>query len=603
MNKTICCLAVSILAAGLPPSLGAVSSVRADAQPVLSKAVTPDKAIDRIITREHEEVETKRSYLPIVETYRQRNDMSMNQIINRIVSREHDEIIAFRQFRPIIETYIQNSKVRSGEVRLTGDFYLLGQANFMADGLAVTPLVQRKGQRVMKGQFMGEYDPRGFLQEVYVDRDVFDRDYYDFHFVGPEFLGNVRCLVFDISPRRSRPGTAHFRGRIWAEDRDFTIVRFNGKFNPGGRHIWYGSAYARFDSWRVNVQPGLWLPAYIFSEEMPYKGSSKNSVGFEAQTRLWGYNLNSSRYQGHDPSSSLSVEFRTPVQGGSASAQHSYSSPPAQPNWRPDAETSALDALERTGRLAAPSDVDEALNAVLNNLEVTNHIEIEPEVRCRVLTTTSLEILTIGHTIALSRGLIDVLPDETTLAILLAQELASVMESNDVPDRYGFGNVAQVPAMKVPAINVLNHFQFHVPDQSVYGERALGIVRNSPYATNLGSARTFFEQLHKQSQQLPQLIRPRLANEVYRISQLLESATVPQSDQPDKTAAFPMRDRVELDPWSDKAELLKTRHARLEETPDGSPPFKIAPIMPFLTRYGETAGLSEATSAPVGAAR
>lgn len=529
----------------------------------------------------------------------------MNQIIDRIVSREHDEIFAFRRFRPIVETYIQNSTVRSGEVHLTGDFYLLGQANFMADDLAVTPLVQRKGQRVMKGQFMGDYDPRGFLQEVYVDRDVFDRDYYDFHFVGREFLGNVHCLVFDISPRRSRPGTAHFRGRIWAEDRDFTIVRFNGKFYPGGRHIWHVSAYAHFDSWRVNVQPGLWLPAYIFNEEMSYKGSSKNSVGFEAQTRLWGYNLNSLRYQGDDPSRSLSVEFRTPVQGGSASAQHGYSPPQAQPNWRAEAETSALDALESTGRLAAPSDVDEALNAVLNNLEVTNHIEIEPSVRCRVLTTTSLEIFTIGHTIALSRGLVDVLPDETTLAILLAQELASVMESNDVPDRYRFGNVAQVPAMNVPAMKVLKHFQFHVParDESAYGERALGIVRNSPYAANLGSARSFFEQLHKQSGQLSQLIRPRLANEVYRISQILESATVPQSDKLDETAAFPMRDRVELDPWSDKAELLKMPPARLEEISGGSLPFKLAPIMPFLTRYGERAGLSEATSAPVGEAR
>lgn len=531
------------------------------------------------------------------------NDMSMSQIIDRIVSREHDEIVALRRFRPIIETYIQKSTVRSGESRLTGDFYLLGQAKFMEDDLAVTPLVQRKGQRVMKGQFMDEYDPRGFLQEVYVDRDVFDRDYYDFHFVGREFLGNVHCLVFDISPRRSRPGTAHFRGRIWAEDRDFTIVRFNGKFYPGGRHIWHVSAYAHFDSWRVNVQPGLWLPAYIFNEEMPYKGSSKNSVGFEAQTRLWGYNLNSSRYQGDDPSSSLSVEFRTPVQGGSASAQHSYSPPQAQPNWRAEAETSPLAALERTGRLAAPSDVDEALNGVLNNLEATNHIEIEPRVRCRVLATTSLEILTVGHTIIVSRGLINVVPDETTLAILLAQELGSLIDSENPPHREGFGNVP-VPAMGVPAKKALRHFQFRAParHQSPYGERALAIVRNSRYAPSLGDARPFFEQLYKQSRLLPQLIRPSLANEAYRITPLLESATPSQPEQVGQIGAFPIGARVEVDPWSDKTELLKTLPARLEGT-RGSLPFEVTTLMPFLSRYGETAGLSEATSDAAGAAR
>jgi hypothetical protein len=530
-----------------------------------------------------------------------RSDGSINQVIDRIVAREQDETVAFRRFHPIVETYIQNRSVRAGEARLTGDFYLLGQATLMADYLAVTPMVQRKGQRLMNGQFMSDYDSRGFLQEVYVDPDVFDRDYYEFHFVGREFLGNVRCLVFDISPRRSRPGTAHFHGRIWAEDRDFTIVRFNGKFYPGGHHIWYGTAYPHFDSWRVNAQPGLWLPAYIFSEETPYKGDAKSSVGFEAQTRFWGYNLRSPRHQGD--SRSQSVESLTPARDDTPPTQHDYPPLQAQRNWRTEAETSALDARERTGFLATPGDVDEALNAVLNNLEATNHIEIEPGVRCRVLTTSSLEIFTIGHTIVVSRGLIDVFPDKTTLAILLAQELASVMDSNNVSDRYGFDNAIPIPAINVPALKVLKHFQFRVParDQSAYGERALAIVRNSSYAANLGSARLFFEQLHKQSRVLPQLIRPSLANEVYRVSQLLESATAPQPGQ-DQIVTFPMGDRVELDPWSDKAELLKTPPARPEGT-RGNLPFEVAPFVPFLTRYGETAGLNEATSAPMGAAR
>src|SRR6185437_1370339 len=457
-----------------------------------------------------------------------RSDESINRVINRIVDREHDEIVAFRRFHPIVETYVQNRSVRAGEPHLTGDFYLLGQASFMADHLAVTPLVERKGQRVMKGQFMSDYDPRGFLQEVYVDRDVFDRDYYKFHFVRREVLGNVRCLVFDISPRRSRPGTAHFHGRIWAEDRDFTIVRFNGKFYPGGRQIWYGSHYAHFDSWRVNVQPGLWLPAYIFIEYLPDKASAKNWVGFKAQTRLWGYNLKSPQHQ--EDFSSLLIESPTPEREGPPLVEHDYAPLQVQRNRRTEPRTSALDALERRGLLAAPGDVDEALNAVLNNLEVTNHIEIEPGVRCRVLTTTSLEIFTIGHTVAVSRGLIDVLPNETTLAVLLAQELASVMDSNNVSDINGLGNVVPVPAMNVPAMKVIKHLQFRTPaeDESAYGERGLAIVRNSPYAANLGSARPFFEQLHKQSHLLPQLIRPSLANEVYRITQLLESSTGPQ---------------------------------------------------------------------------
>ena len=67
------------------------------------------------------------------------------------------------------------------------------------------------------------------------------------------------------------------------------------------------------------------------------------------------------------------------------------------------------------------------LETVVANLEITNDLEIEPPVRCRVLLTTPLESFTIGHTIVISRGLIDVLPDEASLAMVLAHELGHVL--------------------------------------------------------------------------------------------------------------------------------------------------------------------------------
>jgi len=66
--------------------------------------------------------------------------------------------------------------------------------------------------------------------------------------------------------------------------------------------------------------------------------------------------------------------------------------------------------------MARYGDVDKVLETVVNNLEVTNNLDIQPEVRCRVLMTSTLESFTIGHTIVLSRGLVDVLPDEASLA-------------------------------------------------------------------------------------------------------------------------------------------------------------------------------------------
>ena len=99
-----------------------------------------------------------------------------------------------------------------------------------------------------------------------------------------EFLGDVRCVVFDVTPL-PKSGKGRFKGRIWAEDQNYTIVRFNGVYTPiagiNGFNL-------HFDSWRVNLQPGLWLPAFIFSQESDLKDFLGNNIRFKSQTRLWG---------------------------------------------------------------------------------------------------------------------------------------------------------------------------------------------------------------------------------------------------------------------------------------------------------------------------
>ena len=94
--------------------------------------------------------------------------------------------------------------------------------------------------------------------------------------------------------------------------------------------------------------------------------------------------------------------------------------------------------MERLGLLAPRGDVDKVLETVVNNLEVTNNLDIEPEIRCRVLMTSTLESFTIGHTIVLSRGLIDVLPDEASLATMLAHEMAHVVLGHRIDTQYAF---------------------------------------------------------------------------------------------------------------------------------------------------------------------
>src|SRR5271170_2493583 len=370
---------------------------------------------------------------------------TVNQAIDRMIAREHDENATIRRYNPIIETYIQDMKpdANLGSIPVK-DHYFLGQAN-LAKGVVDTSMLDKKKGKMaelnplshVSGFFTSSYIPEGFLQMIYLDTAYFDRQHYQFDYVGREFLGEVRCLVFDVTPL-PKSGRGRFKGRVWAEDQGFTIVRFNGVYTPVAG---INAFNLHFDSWRLNVQPGLWLPAYIYSQESNLRDFMGGTIRFKAQTRLWGYNLKNVGRQ--EEFSELTIESPNAVQD-QAAAQQDRSPIEAEREWQHVAEVNVLDRLQRTGLLAPPGEVDKVLETVVNNLEVTNNLDVQPEVHCRVLLTGTLEMFSIGHTIVLSRGLLDVLPDEASLATMIAQELADIIVTKPSTDQWGFNDTTNV---------------------------------------------------------------------------------------------------------------------------------------------------------------
>ena len=185
---------------------------------------------------------------------------SFNDVIDRVVEREHLFLAQMRHMHPMVETYLQDLKNdKDGNAYPSKDQYFLGRLD-MSDGPEDTSFMGQPGfgRRMMK-QLTGLYSlhflPLGFAQMVILDTD-FQKRYYKFTFVRREFLGEVRCLVIDVEPRADS-GTARFLGRIWVEDQDYNVVRFNGTYSPHPRTAYY----LHFDSWRLNLRPGTWLPA------------------------------------------------------------------------------------------------------------------------------------------------------------------------------------------------------------------------------------------------------------------------------------------------------------------------------------------------------
>ncbi|MGB6392507.1 MAG: hypothetical protein WBF14_09075, partial [Candidatus Acidiferrales bacterium] len=214
-------------------------------------------------------------------------------------------------------------------------------------------------------------------------------------------------------------------------------------------------------------------------------------------------------------------------------------------------------------------------------VEVTNNLDIEPDVKCRVLLTGTLESFSIGHTIVLSRGLLDVLPDEASLATILTQELANIIVTKPSTDQWGFNDTTNVTT-----VEALQHFAFRddAAQVQIASAKALILLKNSPYKDKLGNAGLFLKQLDAESKRLPALINPHLGNRVALYTQLLDSGPALAPAKLDQIAALPIGARLKMDPWSDRVELLKAKPVALLSAREKMP-FEVTPFMPYLTRY------------------
>jgi hypothetical protein len=510
-----------------------------------------------------------------------------SEIVDRVVAQEQSEISYIRQYSPLVETYIQYLRLdkQLGTVP-DGDKYFLGRAK-LANGVELEPLEYESGlkKKLLEDwrEFVStSFVPGGFLQMIYVDTSGFDRQHYKFEYIRREFLGEVRCLVFDVAPLRKND-KGRFVGRIWVEDQDYHIVRFNGSYGESSLL----SNYFNFDSWRTNIGTNLWLPSFVYTEQGNVHDPHTTRLAFKpfrAQTRLWGYHLG---HAGDEQElSKLIVEAPTPIRDLTEAA-NDYSPLQAERAWERQAETNITDHLERQGLLAPHGDVDKVLETVVNNLELTNNLDIQPEVQCRVLMTSALETFTVGHTIVLSRGLVDVLPDEASLAAILAHELSHVVLAHGMDTQFAFFN-----NLRFKDRDTFRHFAFtHTPaEERAAQQKANELMRNSPYNQKSETAQLFLEALKKRSNEIPNLVTPHLGDRVptsWTIATAMSSGQ--QSDAKPATnamVALPLGGRIQVDPWSDQLRLAKSKpEAAMSESE--RMPFQITPFVLYLTRQAD----------------
>ncbi|HXR97046.1 MAG TPA: M48 family metalloprotease [Terriglobales bacterium] len=521
--------------------------------------------------------------------------VNQDDVLDRMSAHEQQLYHRLQELTPRVETYLQNlrSDPVLGDVPIADRYYLgildyrhgMRTDSFLPEPpqfwrQAIGPiddLLTLPGRRVLGLDLYRN----SFAAMLFPSAGHFDRQHYQFRYLRREFLGQVRCYVFDVVPLDANL-KGSFWGRIWIEDQDDYLVRFNGSFWQNR----YGHPDLHFDSWRTNARPDVWVPTYVYVEESDLGYGLVRHARYQSQTRIWGYDLHLAGHQSE--LATMSVE----------GAEVAPTAPPvalsplgSTRQWERQAEDNVLDRLERAGLLAPEGPADTVLQTVVNNLIYTNQLSITPAVRCRILLTTPLESLTVGHTIVLSRGLIDALPDEASLAAMLAHELAHISLGQRLDTRYAFADRMLFADQDSYRLLDLKRTPEEEADAN---QLAAALLAKSPYRDQLASAGLFLRQLDARRKQTPHLFSPNLGDPWFKNSwfshdyltrlRAIEVAAPPLTPPVvSQIAALPLGGRLLVDPWSG-ALTLQTPQAIPLLSAREKMPLQVTPMFPYLER-------------------
>jgi hypothetical protein len=513
-------------------------------------------------------------------------------LVEKAIGQEKALIKNIQQRTPLVETYIQDTMrdIKLYQVPVS-DSYMLSRIDF--GKVSFFDQVYQPKDTVKHGYFKGSssafnglnkvlgrrsitYMPSGFAQMMFLDPRSFDDQHYVFSYVRREFLGSVRTWVYDVHPKVS--GNGRFVGRIWIEDQDGNIVRFNGTYTSAGEE----NINFHFDSWRINVQPGIWLPVAVYVEET--HRTSGDQFGLRAQTHFWGYSLRLPTRE----SENVSVKVDDAVD----KSDDSQDVGPLQASraWVTEAENNVIDRLVEAG-LVAPLTPGGYENTVLDqiviNLQVPNNLAFTDQVHTRILLSTTIEATTVGNTILISKGLIDTLPNEESIASVVAMELAHIVMGHHIDTRYAFNDRLLFPDEATFRKIDMNHSDH---DNAEAAKKAMEYLQNSMYKDRLPTAGLYYAQLVDREKVLTSLNTPKLGDSLLKsdgtpwMADLQHMAPALNWDDLTQRAALPLNSWLKTDPWDDKVHQINAKIYAYMNSRDKMP-LELTPVFYKLQRY------------------
>jgi hypothetical protein len=215
--------------------------------------------------------------------------------------------------------------------------------------------------------------------------------------------------------------------------------------------------------------------------------------------------------------------------------------------------------------------------------------------------TLPLETFSVGNTIVVSRGLLDVLPDEASLAMAISHELAHIILGHNQESKFSFSD-----RLLFSDESTYRNLGFrHLPkEEAAADQKAMELMKNSPYGEKLQTAGLFLREVAQSGHALSALFTPHLGGSftdsrgrVIRMPALMELAPTLQPNALNQVAALPLGSRVKVNAWDGHTELIKATPLSIVSVRDKMP-LEVTPFSPHLTRYGEVTSSSASPEPP-----
>jgi len=264
--------------------------------------------------------------------------------------------------------------------------------------------------------------------------------------------------------------------------------------------------YFHFESWRQEVSPGIWVPSYTYFDEQRSAGSGNLATGFHLRGHVWVWGYQSTEI-----------------------------------GWAATKLPTSRAELEESGILASPGQVELAMNGIVEELERANGITSR-SIGCRVLLTSPAEIFSIEDTVFVSRGLLNLAPNQSVLAALIAREIANIVPG-DSP--------GMTPMRAEPTADSSN-VRIQHSGQADANERMLLLLKNTQYESAVDELESFFASLVLYSRRVPHLIRPLLGGSLLEQARMQPGVSQPSPAQLDTSRAqkLELRGEYGVDSWA-----------------------------------------------------